>query len=65
MISVKPFKIFPDFAERRQTARLASELLDLFPATKIEDVTPPVQEMPEEELDKRIKEIMDRRISHV
>jgi hypothetical protein len=31
-----PFLLFPDFAERRQTARLASELLDLFPDKEVD-----------------------------
>jgi hypothetical protein len=31
-----PFLLFPDFAERRQMARLASELMDLFPEKEVE-----------------------------
>ncbi len=61
----KRFLEVPDHAIRHQFVRTASELLDAFPATKIEDVTPPVQEMPDAELDKRIKEIMSKQVAHV
>lgn len=36
VVSVKPWKIYPDYSERRQMARLASELMDLFPEKEIE-----------------------------
>jgi hypothetical protein len=31
-----PFLLFPDYSERRQMARLASELMDLFPEKELE-----------------------------
>lgn len=57
-----PLVLFPDYQERRQMARLASELLDLFPAQRIEDVTPPVQNLPDEELNKRINTLLQSKV---
>lgn len=48
---------YPDHAVRHQFVRTASELLDLFPDKKLQ-ISNPAQDMSEEQLDRRINELM-------
>lgn len=56
----KRFIEVADHAVRHQFVRTASELMDLFPAKKVEDVTP-MQKLSDDELDGLIHRLMEKK----